>query len=141
MEPKQIKRNKKKYENGKLRDGGQFVAVPHQVLNSSAYLSLGAYAVKLLFDLAVQYRGDNNGDLCASFKFMQARGWKSKETLQKAKNELLKVGLIVETRKGWRPNKASLYAITWFDLDFCKGKLDIDTKGYQRSAYKLYQSA
>ena len=88
-------------------------------------------------DLVVQYRGDNNGDLCAAWKLMKPRGWRSEATLHKAKRELIELGLIVETRKGWRPNKASLYAVTWLDLDYCGGKLDISQKGFTRGAYRL----
>jgi hypothetical protein len=95
----------------------------------------------LLFDLLAQYRGNNNGDLCAAWKLMQPRGWKSEETLHKAKLQLLEAGLMVETRKGARPNKASLYALTWYSLDECGGKLDISVQGFPRGAYKLKDPA
>src|SRR5688500_881599 len=106
------------------RDGNSHVAVPHVVLNSVAYLGLTAHARMLLFDLAAQYKGNNNGDLCASWTLMKKRGWKSEETLHKAKSQLLERGLIAETRKGARPNKAALYGLTWLALDDCNGKLD-----------------
>jgi len=51
---------------------------------------------------------------------------------------LLEVGLIVEARKGARPNKASLYGLTFFDLDFCDGKLDITPSQFRRGAWRLY---
>lgn len=135
MEPIKAKYRKSK----QARDGGQFAAIPHDVLNSRAYLSLGAYAVKLLFDLVVQFRGTNNGDLCASFSVMVGRGWKSKETLHNAKKQLLESGLVVETRKGMRPNKASLYAVTWHPLNECKGKLDMPIQSFPRGAYKRFE--
>jgi hypothetical protein len=91
----------------------------------------------LLIDLFAQYRGDNNGDLSACWKFMQPRGWRSEATLSKAKRQLIDLGLIVETRKGARPNKASLYAVTWCALDHCGGKLDISLQSFPRGAYKL----
>jgi hypothetical protein len=87
--------------------------------------------------LFAQYRGDNNGDLSACWKFMKPRGWRSEATLAKAKRELIDLGLIVETRKGARPNKASLYAVTWCDLDHCGGKLDMSPQSFPRRAYKL----
>jgi len=68
---------------------------------------------------------------------MQPRGWRSELTLQRAKRELIELGLIVETRKGARPNKASLYAVTWCALDQCKGKLDIPLATFPRGAYRL----
>lgn len=119
------------------RDGGLFVIVPATVLNGTAYLDLSAHARMLLFDLLAQYIGNNNGDLCAAFSMMQPRGWKSTHTLINAKRELLEAGLIVETRKGARPNKASLYAVTWHALDYCGGKLDISEQSFPRGAYKL----
>lgn len=118
------------------RDGGAFMTLPFSVLNSRAYIDASPHARMLLFDLFLQYRGDNNGDLSACWKFMQARGWRSETTLTKAKRELIDAGLIVETRKGARPNKASLYAVTWCDLDDCGGKLDMSPAAFPRGAYK-----
>ena len=91
----------------------------------------------LLFDLAAQYKGNNNGDLCAAWTLMKVRGWKSEETLHNAKRQLLERGLIAETRKGARPNKAALYGLTWFAMDECKGKLDISAKAFPRGRYRL----
>lgn len=119
------------------RDKGAFISVPLSVLNSRAYIEASAHARMLLLDLFAQYRGDNNGDLCAAWKLMKLRGWKSEATLHQAKKDLLRLGLIVETRKGARPNKASLYAVTWCDLDPCGGKLDISPRSFPRGAYRL----
>ncbi len=118
-------------------DKGAFLRLPLSVLQSKAYLSASPHARMLLIDLAMQYRGDNNGDLCAAWKFMQPRGWRSEQTLHKAKQELIELGLVVETRKGARPNKASLYAVTWCALDACGGKLDITPQAFPRGAYRL----
>jgi hypothetical protein len=65
----------------------------------------------------------------------EATGWRSEATLHKAKQELLALGLIAETRKGARPNKASLYGVTWAELDECDGKLDISPQAFPRGAY------
>ena len=110
---------------------------PHEVLNSVAFIGLSAHARMLLLDLAAQYKGNNNGDLCAAWTLMHPRGWKSEETLHKAKRQLLERGLVAETRKGARPNKAALYGLTWFTLDDCKGKLDMSQAQFPLSAYKL----
>lgn len=129
---------KSRYKNASAkRDGGGHVAIPFSVLNGAAYIGLNAHARMLLWDLAAQYRGDNNGDLCAAWKLMRPRGWKSEETLNNAKRELLEAGLIFETRKGARPNKCSLFALTWYALDDCSGKLDISAQSFPRGAYKL----
>lgn len=118
------------------RDGGTFFTLPAVVLNSAAYLGCSAHARMLLFDLLAQYRGDNNGDLCAAWKVMRPRGWKSEATLHKAKRELLESSLIVETRKGARPNKCSLFALTWYALDDCGGKLEMSARCFPRGAYR-----
>lgn len=129
---------RKPWKNAKEKmDGGQFARLPMSVLNSRAYIDCSPYARMLLIDLFMQFRGDNNGDLACPWRFMQARGWKSEATLQKAKRELLAMGLIVETRMGARPNKASLYAVTWCDLDPCGGKLELLPKHFPRGAYRL----
>lgn len=99
------------------RFDGPFLGVPFLLLRSKKFVALSAHAVKLLLDVAQQYRGDNNGDLSASWKLMKPRGWRSEETLHKAKQELLEGGFLFETRKGHRPNVCSLFAITWRTLD------------------------
>lgn len=101
-----------------------FLHLPHSVLSSRGYLSLDGWSVKLLVDIAGQFKGSNNGDLTAAWSFMQARGWRSKGTLHKALAALLDAGLIEQTRQGGK-NRCSLYAITWRPIDECKGKLDV----------------
>ena len=118
------------------RDGGAFLLIPHAVLHSPSYIALRPWSKALLIDLAMQYKGDNNGDLCAAWKLMRKRGWRSESTLHNAKQELLKSGFLFETRKGARPNKASLYAVTWQSLDHCNGKLDVTPKSFPRGAYR-----
>jgi len=99
------------------RVGEGFLALPYSVLNSPLFLALSPHAVKLLLDVAAQYRGDNNGDLALAWKLMKPRGWRSEATLHKAKSELLAAGFFYETRKGRRPNVCSLFALTWPALD------------------------
>ncbi len=119
------------------RDAGPFIQLPRCVLESRAYIECNSFSRMLLFDLLAQYRGKNNGDLSACWKFMRLRGWRSEATLMKAKRELIEFGLIVETRKGARPNKASLYALTFYALDECGGKLEMSSRTFPRGAYKL----
>lgn len=66
----------------------------------------------------------NNGDISIAWKIMGSRGWHSKETLRQAEIELLDSGFISKTRQGGR-NKCNLYAVTWWAIDECKGKLDV----------------
>lgn len=119
------------------RIGEGFVALPYSVLSAPAFVALSPYAVKLLIDMAAQYRGNNNGDLSMAWKLMRLRGWRSEATLHKAKRELLEAGLIYETRKGQRPNLCSLFALTWFLLDECD-KFDPGAKaGFTRGEYRM----
>lgn len=132
-----MSRKKSWKESREKRDGGAFLTIPLSVLNSRAYIDVSPHAKALLLDLFTQYRGNNNGDLSAAWKLMRPRGWRSEATLNKAKRELLNAGLIEETRMGARPNKASLYAVTWCALDPCDGKLDISPNEFRRGAYRL----
>lgn len=115
--------------------GGAILPIPHCVLNSQAYIDLSPRAVKLLFDIAMQYNVHNNGSLLASWRHMsEKRGWSSMDALLKAKLELIEHQLIVETVRGKRPNLAGWYAITWAALDQIKG-LEITAQDFPRGSY------
>lgn len=116
------------------RDGGRFLALPHVVLDSPAFLSLSAPAVRLLLDIARQYMGDNNGRLLASHAYLAQRGWKSHDTATRARRELEASGLLLETRKGMRPNRAAWFALTWLSLDWTP-EMDVTRAGYRRGLY------
>lgn len=105
-------------------DGGGFIKLPHAVMDSPGYIGLSGSGVKLLADMARQYRGHNNGDLSAAWKIMRVRGWKSRDTLTRALAELLAAGMIEKTRQGGL-HLCSLYALTWYAIDECNGKLDV----------------
>ncbi len=104
-------------------DSGSFMLMPHAILNSKPYTKLSAPAVKLMLDLYGQYRGHNNGDFAMAWSMMRKRGWRSKETLYRARDDLLKNGFIVLTRQGGK-HQCSLYAVTWQAIDDCNGKLE-----------------
>ncbi|RZI41507.1 hypothetical protein EGT07_18170 [Herbaspirillum sp. HC18] len=105
------------------------------VLDSAAYIGLSTAGKSLLWDVAAQLRGDNNGHLHCAWCVMQKRGWKSENTLNRAKKELLQSQLLFETRKGARPNKAAWYAVTWLALDAIDG-MDIAPAAFPRGAYR-----
>ena len=108
---------RKAHQKGSCRDSGGFVALPWSVLDCAAYRALSHPARSLLMEFARQYVKDNNGRLLASTRFLITRGWNSADVIHRAKLELVQAGLIYETVKGHRPNKASWYAITWQDID------------------------
>ncbi len=125
-------RNKR--DNG--RDPGGFVALPWSVLDSAAYLSLSVHARALLLEVARQYHRDDNGRMLLSRAHLAPRGWNSSDMIMKAKRELLAAGFIFETAKGWRPNKASWYAVTWRMLDKIPGYDFGAEQAFVRGAYR-----
>lgn len=102
-----------------------FVRLDREWLESEEFGQLSGHAVKLLLELARQYRGpgSNNGDLQAAWSLMQPRGWSSSCALTRAKRELLEQGWAILTRQGGR-NRCSLFALTVWPVDECKGKHD-----------------
>lgn len=120
--------------NGEKCDGRTFVRLPNVVLQSPGYRMLGHAARALLIDIAMQYGGHNNGKLTACAKYLRPLGWKSNNTVLRALRELQSCGLLIETRKGARPNRAAWFALSWLDLDQGTG-LDIDPKQFRRGAY------
>jgi hypothetical protein len=104
---------------------GGFAGIPRVVMNNSDYTRLSGGAVKLLLEFCRQYKGSNNGNITAAFSILKQRGFNSKETIKRTKNELLSAGLIIETREGRFTNPGgvcALYAITWQPIDECPGK-------------------
>jgi hypothetical protein len=128
--------NRAKVDAGRVK--GNFVALPHDVLKSPSYRKLNYSARALLLDVAMQATNSNNGKLVACLKYLTPLGWTSKATIGKAIKELLDAGLLIETRKGCKPNKASWFAIPWRDLNVTVG-LDIDPKQYRRGT--TYENA
>lgn len=118
------------------KESGGFIAFPHRVLTCANFRSLSPKAVKLLVNLASQYRGKNNGDLAMPWELMRSFGWRSKDTLYKARDELIRYGFILLSRQGGK-NRCSLYAITWWAVDECQRKLDIPATKTAPGNWKL----
>lgn len=105
-------------------EGGTFFTIPHAVMDSPNWRALPTRALKLVCDLGRQYRGNNNGDLCAAWKVLKPMGWKSRDTIKGAIIDALRFGMIEKTRQGGL-HKCSLYALTWLAIDECGGKMDV----------------
>jgi hypothetical protein len=114
--------------------GGQFLRLPHVVLNSTAYRDLSHTERSLLLDIALQFGGKNNGALVACRKYLAPLGWTSNDTVGRALKGLIASGLLIETRKGAKPNRAAWFALTWIDLQI-KAGLDIDPRHYMRGSF------
>jgi hypothetical protein len=116
---------KQRYKDHALRrEAGGYVPLPHVVIRSEEFSSLSPFAVKALLDLLAQYRGDNNGDLCAAWTLMRLRGWRSKDSLAKGLTELRDACFLIVTRQGGK-HRATLFGISFYSIDFCGGKLDL----------------
>ena len=117
-------RNEKRHRNLGRQTTAPFLRLPLNLLEHESFRTLTPRATKLLIDIAAQYNGHNNGDLCAPLSLMRKRRWNSSDQLFKARKELLDRRLILTSRQGGL-SKCSLFALTWFQIDECKGKLDI----------------
>lgn len=126
---------RKSASNHERGEKGGYAPLYHCVIRSQGFANLSAHSVKLLIDLLSQYYGSNNGDLAAAFSVMQARGWKSKGTLYRAIKELIDAGFIEVSRQGGR-HRCSLYALTFYAVDDCKGKLDIQPTNTPKSLWR-----
>ncbi|HET8700987.1 MAG TPA: hypothetical protein VFL97_04900 [Nitrococcus sp.] len=116
------------------RDGNAFSAWPHECGQHPNFYRLSVHAKAMLFELLSQYRGRNNGDLTAAWGVLKDRGLGSRNTVYRAERELLRTGWIYRTRQGGR-NRCHLYALTFFDVDECDGKLDTPELVGQRLSY------
>jgi hypothetical protein len=116
------------------RDGTAFVALPWLVIDSQGYRACSSTARALLVDIVRQYNRSNNGKLVVTPKWYRPLGWKSVDVVSRAKGELILAGLLFETRRGARPNRASWYALTFFGLDVTAG-LDVSPASFPRGGY------
>lgn len=96
--------------------GPPFLAIEHRIAESDEFGALSSYGLKLLLELAMQYRPGKNGDLSIPWSRLKRRGWRSQSTVLTAKRELLERGWIIETRMGGR-NLCGLYALTYYAID------------------------
>lgn len=117
------------------RESGPFIALPKHILESAEWAALTAPEIKLFIDIYGQYNGANNGDLAATWKLMAARGWRSRDTLNRALRGLLDKGFIERTRIGGL-NRCSLYAVSFKPIDECRAKLDVAPTRMPSNAWK-----
>jgi hypothetical protein len=118
----EVKRSAKKaFKHFKGIAGPTYSKLVHSFFQSEQYAKLNPRAVKLLIDLLAQYRGTNNGNLTTAWSVMQSCGWRSKDMLRKAYDELERRGWILKTRQG-SINAPTLWALTFFGIDDCRDK-------------------
>lgn len=115
---------------------GPYSAIPHSVLDSTAFKGASQPAKALLFDLMRQHNGKNNGHKHLSFSWLASRGWKSRDVIQRARAELIERGLVIQTRQGGLNIGASRYAVTWLKITNFVG-LEIESKDYHPGAWSF----
>ena len=105
---------------------GRFAGLPYQMMTSTKYIELSVHSKALLYELAYQYNGKNNGDLTLTASLLGARGFAS-STVSRCLNELKQRGFVVVTRQGWKQrSKPTLLAITWQGIDDHPSGLEYD---------------
>lgn len=107
--------------SARKRKCGAYIGLPLAVVKSPEWAALSGHATKLLIDLRLQFNGYNNGALCCIYSQMaRERGWRSKDTLWNALQELIGTGFVRCTKHGKRiggrhePNR---YRLTWERTD------------------------
>src|SRR4051812_23347854 len=92
------------------RVSGRFSALPHAVLDSVAFMGASHTAKALIYELARQHAGLNNGHFQLANSYLKKRGWTSNDVIQRAKKELVERQLIVKTKMGGLNAGADLWA-------------------------------
>ncbi len=102
------------------KNRGRFAGVPMFVMESSAYVTLPPLARSLLYELAAQYNGRNNGYLSLTRADLKARGFNTPASNTKAIRALIEANLITQTRSGGIAKGkriCNLFALNWQSLD------------------------
>jgi hypothetical protein len=135
------------YSKSKARKGsGGFITIPHVVLDSESYCMLSGNALKVLMAIYHQYKGGNNGDLCAPFSYAKKYRIASETTWYKSIKELIAADLILCTRdpiklRNNAGGQCSLYAVTWRPINECKGKIDVSATTTPPRKFSLEKKA
>jgi Helix-turn-helix domain len=98
----------------------RFLALPHHLLRSPAWLSLSAVARCVFIELAAHYKGSNNGYLALSTRDAADRVRCSKDTAARALADLVTKGFIECCSRGHFDRKsphASEYRLTLYSCD------------------------
>lgn len=125
-----------KKNNPHERVEGSYAAIPRAMLDSPAWIGASVAAKALVMELARQHNGANNGRLHLAHSWLARRGWPSKSIVEKARDELLERGLIVQTRQGGLFIGPTWFAVTWLPINNFVG-LDIGSHQYHKGAWSL----
>jgi hypothetical protein len=98
----------------------RFLALPHHVLQSAAWLSLSPVARCVFIELAARYTGGNNGYLALSVRDAAQRVRCSKDSVARALADLTAKGFVDVCSRGHFDRKsprASEYRLTLYSCD------------------------
>ena len=103
-----------------------FAMIPIRVMICSAYKTLPAGFQRVLWILAAQYDGTNNGDLSLTRKMGRHFGLNNERCRSRGLRELDERGLIQKTLQGglsYGGQKCpTLWALTWRPIDYFDGR-------------------
>ena len=115
---------------------GAYSALPHVVLDSPAYTGSTIAAKALLCELMRQHNGANNGRFHLAHNWLAKRGWASKSIVEKARDELMARGLIIQTKQGGLFIGPTWFAVTWLPITNYVG-LEIGAHQYHPGGWQF----
>ena len=111
---------RRKERRADLKSKGRFLALPFNLIESPAFMSLSKSAVQVFFAMYARYNGKNNGQIVASVRSLAKTSHLTRSATQRAIVQLLERGFIIYTQKSWincKYKKASIYALTTERID------------------------
>ncbi|MEM8631095.1 MAG: helix-turn-helix domain-containing protein [Pseudomonadota bacterium] len=104
---------RRRSNNGKRPQEGQYVQLPYAMLRSLAWRSLSGTAMKVWCELHSRFNGSNNGQLFLSLNEASKTLGLGKSTVQRAFEDLQEKGFIVLEREGsWYHRQAHEWRLT-----------------------------
>lgn len=114
---------------------GRFAALPHAVMDSTAFMGASYSARSLLLELVRQHTGKNNGHFQLATGWLRRRCWNSSDTVQRAKVEVIARQLAIKTRLGGLNAGPDLWAVTWLPISDYAGLTEVSAKTYHPGAW------
>lgn len=114
---------------------GRYSAIPHSVMDSTAFSEASHPARSLIFELIRQHTGRNNGHMQLASGWLRRRGWKSADVVQRAKAELITRQLAIKTRLGGLNAGPDLWAVTWLSISDYSGLTEVSANTYHPGAW------
>lgn len=114
---------------------GRFAALPHAVMDSTAFTGASYSARSLLLELMRQHTGKNNGHFQLATGWLRRRGWNSSDMVQRAKLEVIARQLAIKTRLGGLNAGPDLWAVTWLPISDYAGLTEVSATTYHPGAW------